>query len=213
MEDVSIQGLESLFRPPSTRHDEFRVAIEALSCVLNGHKCVYIATPVTGGPRFVQWYKRNGIHQERDSKEYSSELREHVIAPNTRDAKVRIEEFRRRSSEAFIDPSEFYVKMWTQSDYRHFWSLVIERFAARAIFLDGWHLSSGCVYEFLVTNLLGIPAKNQSSNDLTIEQGLTLAREGRAEINGIGVDTEFVDVVIRKLAELSETSFIGDGDA
>ena len=213
MEDVSIQCSQSLYRPASTRQHDFGIAMKALSCVLDGPKCVYVAAPVTGGPRFVRWYKSSGRKIKQDSDEYRSQLREYVIDPNTIDANGRIEEFKRHSRESFIDPSRLYVKSWTQDDYRHFWSLVIERFAARAVFLDGWHLSSGCAYEFLVTKSLGIPVKDQSLNDLTIVQGLVLAKEGRAEISSIGADTEFVDLVIGKLARLSEIASVGDANA
>src|SRR5690606_11810875 len=102
-------------------------------------------------------FRRCGSSLPRNSERYLAGLKLEVIDKNTQSAQQFISDLQSRESCEVIDPSRLYVPTWSQNDYRHFWGRVIEHLAARVIFLDGWELSNGCAYEYLVATTLNLP--------------------------------------------------------
>ncbi len=192
--------MTSIFRPPTARSEEINIAIGAMACQLGLGNTTYVAVPITGGPRFVTWYAKHAAPLKHDASKYSQALLDNVIQPNSNDAKRHISELVRRESCSVIDPSRLVVSGWSQDDYRHFWSRVIEQFATRAVFLDGWNLSSGCVYEFFVVTTLGLPAFDAGLERLSPGDGLMLIEQGISELRAIGADCSFMETIVTELA-------------
>jgi hypothetical protein len=194
----------NLYRPHATQPSEIRLAIEALACNRCNLTATYVAVPITGGPRFVAWYESVGSKLDQQSPEYKTLQRREVIEPNCESAQVAIKSILARDQGRVIDPSQFEAPRWTQDDYRNFWSQVIERFAARAIFLDGWHLSSGCIYEFLVTSTLGIPTLKSDFSPLTFTNGFSRVKEGLSEMTRIKADSRFFQKIMNELTDYAK---------
>ena len=72
-----------------------------------------------------------------------------------------------------IDPTRFDdVEGWEQPDYHQFWLDVIDEFAAKVMFCDGWQFSTGCCIEFLRACTLGLPRRDENLNELSNDKGL-----------------------------------------
>jgi len=195
---------QAVFRPNTNRRDEIDIARDVLACVLSAHITVYVAVPVTGGPRFVDWFDSSGRYLIGDAQQYASGLRRCVIDPNVYAATQYIMKQQGLGNGVLINPSQFYVPTWEQNDYRYFWSLVIEQYADRAVFLDGWNLSSGCVYEFLVCSAKRISISDHLGQPIGLDEGVALARDGLTVLQNLGADVEFYCRVIRELERLAE---------
>src|SRR5262245_7084985 len=129
---------------------EITLALHAIACKRSKQETAYIACPVTGGPQFVDWFQKEGFKLPPQSKEYNESLRRNVIKPNLATAGAAVSELLQELDFTIIDPTRLYVPHWNQHNYRNFWRCVIEDNVDRVIFLDGWQLSAGCAYEFLV---------------------------------------------------------------
>ncbi len=194
----------TLYRPRATQPSEIRLAVESLACNRGNRTAMYVAAPITGGPRFVAWYESVGSKLDRQSPEYNSLQRREVIEPNCESAQSAIENILAREQGGVIDPTRFEAPRWTQDDYRNFWSQVIERFAARAIFLDGWQLSSGCIYEFLVASTLGMPTLNSDFSPLTFTNGFNHVKQGLSEMTRIKADATFFQKIVNELTDYAK---------
>jgi hypothetical protein len=186
------------FQPATTKSQEIALALNTIECLTSCGLTAYVAVPVTGGPRFIEWYESSGSKLVGRS-DYREELRRQVIEPNTAAAKALIAKLASASTDVFINPANLNAPSWGQDDYRHFWGRVIQQFAARAIFLDGWHQSIGCIYEFFVASAVGIPVTDQRGNVLSNSMGRDLAREGLADLKRVNADVSFGNRIIAQL--------------
>lgn len=177
------------------------VALRVLKCVLGEKKCVYVATPITGGRRFLRWHRKYGCRISEDHV-YQTALRKFVIGPNTASACKRVEQLREKGG-SFLNPSELFVSSWSDEHYTTLWLAVMSRYAEGAVFLDGWHLSRGCVNEFFVAKSIGFPVLDQRGERLSVRNGLNLMREGLFEFRESGHDVGVFDSAISGLAALS----------
>src|SRR5262245_50784835 len=91
--------------------------INAWACAFPEEGIVYLSGPITTGTRFLSWYASSGKLLEPQSKEYSDELREHVISPNERDIHQRAKELRKRLTKPVLEPASLRIDGWTQVDY------------------------------------------------------------------------------------------------
>src|SRR5258705_4344875 len=120
--------------------------------VLGSRRVTYCSAPITSGKRFQQWLSRLGKRHD-DLDGFASSLRSRhaneVMGPNMNQAQAVIRRLRARG-EIVIDPTAVGPRRrWQQRDWRFFWKEVIQRYARRVVFVDGWEYSSGCVYEYL----------------------------------------------------------------
>ena len=123
---------------------------------------IYVSTPITTGPAFIEWMQTKGQYLNKDSNDYRSALKADVILPNVRRTAASIELLRWRRMGLIINPATLEVPGWQQSDYHRFWTIVLHRHARRVILLKGWQYSRGCTIEFEAAQKLGVDCVDES---------------------------------------------------
>jgi hypothetical protein len=171
------------YPPKPTRCEDFEKLLKLLGCAILENTALYVSSPITSGKRLADWHiKRDGRLPDVSDPAYREEHSRHVVEPNRLHSQVVVDALRRKfPMRPTIDPS--YVDNfvgWTQDDYRFFWGIVVEKFAERVIFVDGWQYSLGCAYEFLVTQRHQIDAFNEEGIKIEIESGTQLIRDALA---------------------------------
>jgi hypothetical protein len=192
----------NLFRPSAKFGNDIELMLNAMGSIAS-KDLTYVATPITGGQRFVEWYC-NGGKSIQDASFYRKQISEHVIKPNTEDANRLVDSLRTSSCGLFINPASLYVPHWGQDDYRHFWSLVIESFASRVILSTGWHLSIGCIYELLVSIELGLPISTPYGVPMEYSYAIELANQGGSQLGHVGQSCDFLDQVLERLTNSAD---------
>ena len=193
-------------REPKTSHDhDVVVFLRALTCAVGGRTALYVSAPLTSGRRFAEWRGAASSLQGGSASEHHLAHFHHVVTPNRAAAAQVVSEIRRNPPTwiakrspplVVIDPTALpdFVG-WQQDDYRVLWARVIEQFAQAIVFLEGWHYSSGCAYEFLTGARLGIEARTGQGDPMTAIDAIRLLRAGIADLGELGADTTFLEWV------------------
>ena len=169
---------------------------------LTQRSAVYVSTPITTGPTFIDWLRRVGRDLEKGSKEYLTALRAEVILPNTQRAARFLELLRWQHMGMIIDPTSLEVPGWDQSTYHEFWRKVLERHARRVIFLNGWELSHGCTLEFETAQCLDLDCVDETLKPLSRDQGLQLIRSAAKQVRALGIDTSALEAGCQRLQQV-----------
>ncbi len=175
--------------------------LEALRCVVGSKGAVYLATPITGGLRFLEWYQAEGRHL-RDQPPYDTQRHAKVIVPNCENAAAFAGTLRDTMSKVVIDPSRFFLDHWTQSAYRALWCEVVRRFVSAVHLNEGWWVSVGCAQEFLAAVAGGIPLFEGLGEPLSPEAGLHRLQMGVEKLQMIGAPCDDLAAAVGDLEEL-----------
>lgn len=177
---------------------EAEIYLRLLGSVVPLKGAAYVAVPITSGSRFLNWYGGRGI-QIVGTERYSEEHLRAVIEPNCADAAPRIATLRESISLPLIDPSSFDRPGWSQEDYRSFWASVIRRYAASAIFLEGWQYSSGCAFEFLIATTSNVKTLSEKLEPLSHIEGYELILSAVSEYYHHELNVPVMETVLSKL--------------
>jgi hypothetical protein len=159
--------------------------LEAMRCVVGSQGAAYVATPITGGLRFLEWYETEG-RRLHDKSYFHTEYRDKVITPNCESAHRFAETLRVTTSRVVIDPSRFFLEHWTQPAYRTLWCEVVRQFASAVHFNEGWWTSVGCAHEFLAAASKGVPLFDGLREPLGLEPGLSRLESGVDKLREVG---------------------------
>lgn len=173
----------------------------ALSCVVGIYDSTYISVPVTTGSYFIEWYKQSG--NKLQGQFYKDALREYVITKNIDDAKFLIESVKNNYSGIVIEPTSLEMPDWSQEEFHAFWGTVIEKYARRTIFKNGWNFSKGCCYEFLVTVKKNIPAINETGKEISLSQAINLIEIAVNKYSELSIETDFFKSIHTELLNLN----------
>ncbi len=175
---------------------EFSWMLDMVATTVGREKATYISVPITTGPRLVTWFRQLAERSESlpdPRRPEGEERRRLVIDPNLRDARLFAEKIRQITEEPVIDPSMLLdVPGWRQEDYIALWELVIERFASRLVFAEGWAYSYGCTHEFFFALSLNIPTLNADLQPLDRDEGLSQIIQATRELADCGADVSFL---------------------
>lgn len=178
--------------PPDLTHSGDPTCRAMLSCLRSvgalPHHEIYFSTPITTGETFVRWRRGNGMDDEHP--EYRALHHEHVVTRNRERVQPIVAALRKRFTDRLvIDPTGLDdIDDWTQFDYHRFWSLVVQQFAARIVFSNGWQYSTGCVVEFVTALRHDIPMFDEELAELTPARGVQLLTSAIDEYVEIGED-------------------------
>ncbi|MEK6408215.1 MAG: hypothetical protein AABN34_14740 [Acidobacteriota bacterium] len=191
----------SLHFPPQPSHTrDIKHLLQVLASVVSPRGAVYLSAPITSGKRFVRHSEGNSVDLNRD------ELVRHVITPNLAHAASIVERLRREGIGPLIDPTAVDdFADWTQDDYRHLWGSVIERYAHTVVFVDDWHHSNGCAYEFLVAQRCGLTTRNERDSIISLQDGIELVQSAIEESKAMGTRTTFLEHVLDALCEVQSS--------
>ena len=160
--------MSTIFSPDRSKHhvpaiDEKLREWEAARNLQHSRRtAIYVSTPITTGPGFVEWMRTRGQHLKKDGNQYQRALKADVILPNIQRTAASIELLRWRHMGLIINPTTLDVPGWKQSDYHRFWTIVLDRHARRVILLQGWQYSRGCTIEFEAAQKLGIDCVDEN---------------------------------------------------
>lgn len=109
-------------------------------------KFVYMSTPITTGPRFVEWYRRVG-KDYTDKSMYDYQFERNVKRFNEIDAAAKAKNLASILNGALVvNPGEFKINL-SQKEFKTFWDKFIAEHADYVVLSEGWALSRGCLYE------------------------------------------------------------------
>ena len=158
-------------------------------CADNRRPFAYLSVPLTTGRAFIELLaRRDGapVDPERIRADRNS-----TVAHNRRRAYEAAARLRAVQSGMVIDPSRFAdVPGWEQADYHTFWIMVIEQYAEKIFFLDGWQYSVGCTIEFCTAVQLGLPMLTNRRTPFDEATGKRLVLAAIDEYAAAGLDTE-----------------------
>jgi hypothetical protein len=140
----------------TTRLKEVESALSAITMACDRVQVTYLSVPVTGGPVFVDWWKRRG-HLLVGTPEFAREHRLNVVAVNTDQARVVGAKCRSLFSGIVVNPSLLNLSEWGQREYLLLFISLIERIATRVVACDGWCFSKGCALEIACAMHWGVP--------------------------------------------------------
>ena len=196
---------EQALRDHLTSSDAFAAEregiLEALRCVVGSKRALYLATPITGGLRFLTWYEAEG-RQLRGQRQYEAQRHANVIVPNCEDAAAYAETLRSTTKKVVIDPSRFFLNHWTQPAYRTLWCEVVRRFVSAIHFNEGWWVSVGCAREFLAGMNEGLPMFEGLGEVLSPEAGLRRLRMGVEKVRAIAAPCDDLAAAVGDLEKL-----------
>lgn len=195
-----MNGINNCGFQPDHEH-EWAALEKMLACAVNGRGAEYVSTPITTGPRFMDWYHAEGARLGRGSDAYKHAHQEKVIAQNNLHARQFVERLR-IERRIVIEPTSLEVGHWTQNDYRHLWGKVIELYVRRVWLLDGWQYSSGCVFEFYVASREGIETLDETGRYISRRQGAEMIEAAISEIEAIGQSAGFLRAAATALQEI-----------
>jgi len=184
--------------PPSADDKLLEWAAER-NLTIGVRSAVYISTPITTGPLFVDWMQHKGKYLKKDSSEYETSLKAEVILPNIQRATSVIEMIRWNHTGLIINPTGLDIPGWNQQDYHHFWTAVLSRYAQRAIFLLGWEYSHGCTLEFEIAQRYGIDCIDEQLQPISLIKGINLISEAIERVKTIEGDTKTLKKIVEKL--------------
>jgi hypothetical protein len=167
---------------------DFELPLQIFAYFLATVQATYVSAPITSGWRFLAWYKEKG-RGLKDQSAYKDAHALEVIAANCQhvsDTVVRLK--RLEHPKPVLDPTSFNFPGWSQADYHCFWGKVIQRFVDRAIFLDGWEASVGCVYEFCVALRSGIPTLDERDQPISPAEALGRVRRSASVMAELGLE-------------------------
>ena len=189
------------FPPRSIHIAEIELLVEILASITEKRTAVYVSTPITSGRRLVTWPSKNTAAVSQ--RTHSGEHLKRVKRLNREQAQRIVRKLRQDLEKMVIDPAALVDRPgWTQDDYRHLWALVIERYVETVIFLNGWHYSNGCAYEFMVAKQLGITTLSQKRKKLSLDEGICLIQRSMEEMQSHGLYTGFLERVQEALKKL-----------
>jgi hypothetical protein len=192
------------FPPKSRFSSDVEKLLSVFRTVIVGRTAIYLSSPLTTGRRFSEWRERSAPIRENDP-EYAQQHRRLVVEPNRHAAGALAERLRKSLERVVIDPTTLPdVPDWSQEDYRFFWGRVIEEYAAKVVFMDGWPQSSGSAYEFLVAQRTGAECLDEGMAPLTAARGRELIGLSIEDARRRGLDVDFLRHVHAALTRLSE---------
>lgn len=182
--------------------EQAALILQGLECAVSGMRAVYVSGPITNGPRFLKWFTASGRQLGRDSEQFLTSLRKHVIELNEREI-LEFASHLRLQGKTVIEPASLKVPGWRQVDYYTLWARVIDRFVDRMVMLPGWQYSLGCVIEFCNAASTGIRTEDVEGNFIDLQTALFLIRKSSADLIAAetGID---LSTALRRLESLTQ---------
>lgn len=131
--------------------------IQITDYFMRGRTLVYVASPVSTGQRYIDWYAADGYRYITQS-EFTQARIKAVIEPNCRKAIAITQQIIASNKFAFDQliycPAELLFANWSHTDALRLCHHMIKNYAMALVFLPGWHTSFGCVQEFYLAQEL-----------------------------------------------------------
>jgi hypothetical protein len=160
-----------------------------LDACLGSQTAAYASVPITSGRRLHRFMQ--DLHRAGASFDLAAcaDFRQHVIAPNEREAAAFAQSLRRNVGMPVIDPSRFLPPpRWTQKHFTSLWKAVLQEYCKLAAFANGWEFSAGCTAEFVIATSANIRAIDATGKVLTRSRGIRLIEDAIRQLTADGLD-------------------------
>jgi len=195
--------MDDNWMPHPSNRSQIETLAAVLATVVEGREAVYVSSPLTSGPRALEWHAASAARVEEDFETGSETFRRVVVGANREAASTFVHRLRSEIDALVIDPTALPdVPGWGQPDYRYFWGEVIRRYASKVVFRGGWMYSNGCVYEFLIATESGATTVQEDLSSLNLEQGIALISGAIEETTVRGLSNEVLQEVLTALNKL-----------
>lgn len=188
--------------PPHKKEIDQRV--EQFSLLSVGIKSTYISGAITTGKDFLNWYIIQGRHIE-NKEDFKHLHYNDVVAKNLDTIKFFAANLRTTEGPQIIEPASLDVAEWSQPDYLYYWGQIITKYVDKIIFIDGWHYSKGCVYEYFVGLENGVELVDQNFQTLNNKEALQLIRKSIQEYQNNDINVEFQQMVLSEIEKMKNT--------
>ena len=146
--------------PDAPRGSEAALQLAA-ALGIEPRSCIYLSTPITSGPAFMEWRQQLSERLNEDDRRYWLEHQQNVIAEN----EVRFAPIEKRFRETLpgivVSPMHLHVAGWRQLDYHSFWAEFVRRWCKTVVLTEGWEYSTGCCVEALTALSEGLEILDQ----------------------------------------------------
>jgi len=163
--------------------------LATLATVLGDRRdAYYVSTPITTGPEFVEWWRREGKALGKGSA-YEVQLGQ-VVRRNLEAVRPLVARVERTFHHPVIDPTRLgAIPGWQQPDYHRFWVRVIDRFVQTVVLAEGWSYSSGCALEFAAAVTGGRSELDATLHPLSPQVGVRLLEDAARELDAAGLSS------------------------
>lgn len=184
-----------------TVHTDFEKLLAAYGTAIVGRTATYVSTPLTTGERLSDWLQRSDPRPAKGPA-YQEQLRRIVIEPNRQAASRFVARLRRNLHTVVIDPTALPdMPGWSQRDYHSFWGQVIEKYASKVVFMNGWNYSDGSTYEFLVAHTSQARTLDQAMRPLSRSKGREMIRAAIRSLEQLGLPIDHLEKMSSSLAD------------
>lgn len=170
--------------------------ISIYETIIPQQKFVYLSTPITTGPRFLEWY--NSVGKDLDDNTYVLKHKQEVIKPNETDAYFRAIKLSHQLGEMIVNPAQFKANL-SQQQFTRFWVKFVNEHSSSVILSDGWALSKGCVSEFLAAEQNSIPYFDAELNKIPIDDAIKKIKEAILQLNVAQLNCDIQKGILEEL--------------
>lgn len=188
-----------------TYAEDVSVVLSTLDCVLNGESAAYASSELTTGKRLYALMREHGLSDAKRLIDQigQEEYRRLVWEPNVAAAKSFARRLRRELGPAgqVITPAPLIAPGWSQPEYLQLWETVIRTRVSEVHFNDGWEHSSGCAFEFMVAQDVGVPTFTERGL-LGLREGIKLLQQAVEELEASGLQVNSLATTVDRLQSL-----------
>lgn len=167
--------------------------ISAFESVLAPKTAVYVAVPVTSGPRLWKLAKELGLSDlQKVAESVPERYKNEVLSPNSAYAAEFAASVRGRHG-LVIDPSRLVIRDWSQKQYWVFWEEIIVRYVRNLLVSRDWAYSRGCVYECMFAVQQSIPVLSEKDCILPVAELRRTISEAIQIRESLSIQAEFLD--------------------
>lgn len=187
------------YPPTSEDNATIKLLLQVYKTAVSDKSAIYISTPMTSGLRYMEAF----ANLPPDVKTLDPELRRLLYNQNCQHARSVAAMTRLHfPTSIVIDPTHIEIPGWEQNDYLTFWRQVIVDCTSVVRFVNDWHYSNGCAYEYLVGALTNKVLIDEKEQTIHVHVGRDLIASAYEEHLRQGYDNEFLLNVVKSLDKL-----------
>jgi len=192
------------YPPTSSDTTNINQLAQVYRTVVSDKSAIYISTPMTSGLLYMNAFKE--LTEVEKKIGLTAENRSSLFKKNCQHARSVAAMTRLHfPTSIVINPTCVEIKGWEQNDYLTFWRQVIIDNVQVIRFVNDWHYSNGCAYEFLIGAITNKVMIDEDENTIYPEKGRELIQAAYFEHLKNGYDNQFLFSVIKSLDKGIET--------
>lgn len=186
------------YPPSSNDTTNIKQLLQVYRTVINDTSAIYISTPMTSGLLYMKAFE--SLTEDEKKTGLDADRRNSLFNENCQHARSVAAMTRLHfPTSVVIDPTRIEIEGWEQNDYLTFWRQVIIDNVQVIRFVNNWHYSNGCAYEFLIGAITNKVMIDEEENTIYPLKGRDLIQRAYDEHLENGYDNQFLLSVIKSL--------------